>query len=197
MAITNNTELQAAIANWSNKTNLTDRIPEFITLAESRITDEISTSELHVTTTLTVDSASEALPTNYKGMVRIKLNGTYPPLDYMPPDTFHSTYAANQTGRPIAYTIEGNDILFGPSPDESYTATYTYKQKPDIATDSTNRLLTVNPNLYLFASLVEAFGYLKDVEMEDKYEFKYQVAKNGINGNDQEKGALAYQSDAP
>ena len=197
MSITNYTELQTAIENWLDNTDHTARVPEFIALAEARITDDITTVELHVTTTLTVDSASEALPTDYKGMIRMKLNGTYPPLDYIPPDSFHARYAANETGRPIAYTIEGNSIYFAPQPDESYTATYTYKAKPDIATDTTNRLLTINPNLYLFASLVEGFGYIQDTESEAKYETKYQRALDGINASEQEKGALAYQSDVP
>ena len=35
MAISNYAELQTATANWLDRTDLTDRIPEFIDLAES------------------------------------------------------------------------------------------------------------------------------------------------------------------
>ena len=36
MAISNYTELKTAVANWLDRDDLTDRIPEFIALAESR-----------------------------------------------------------------------------------------------------------------------------------------------------------------
>ena len=36
MAISNYTELNTAVANWLDRDDLTDRIPEFIALAEAR-----------------------------------------------------------------------------------------------------------------------------------------------------------------
>ena len=36
MAITNYSELKSAIADWLDRTDLTDQIPDFITLAEAR-----------------------------------------------------------------------------------------------------------------------------------------------------------------
>jgi len=36
MAIGNYSELNTAVANWLNRDDLTDRIPEFIVLAEAR-----------------------------------------------------------------------------------------------------------------------------------------------------------------
>ena len=36
MAITTFSELKTAVANWLDRSDLTDRIPEFIALAEAR-----------------------------------------------------------------------------------------------------------------------------------------------------------------
>ncbi len=195
MPLTNNTELKASIASWINKTNLTTEIIDFITLLEARVVRDLKTSELEVTTTLVVDAASETLPTDYAGMIRAHLGGTYPTLDYLPSDRFHSVYASTTSGRPVCYTIEANTILFGPSPDDTYTMTYTYIAKPDIATDSTNRLLDIYPDIYLFGALVEAANFINDVELQTKYEGKYLQAIAQANSSNQFKGSLAIKLD--
>jgi hypothetical protein len=128
-------------------------------------------------------------------MIRINLNGTYPALDYMPPDSFHSRYAVNTSGRPIAFTIEGNTIYFAPYPDTTYTATYTYIAKPDLATDTTNRLMTIAPDVYLYASLMEAATFIHDDEALMKYKVAYIDSVGRLNSSDQMKGTLAMQLD--
>jgi len=198
MALANYSDLQTAIANFINRDDLGTYIPDFIALAESRIATDLETNELHTTTTLAISSGSEALPANFKGLVRIKLNGTFPTLDYITPDSFHSRYASNFAGRPVSYTIEANTVYFAPTPDSSYTATYTYIAKPDLATDLTNRLMTINPNVYLFACLMEAADFIGDDDAYFKYEGKYGSAINSLNSQDQVKGALSIQlSDVP
>ncbi len=195
MAITTYTELQAAIANWLEKDNLGDRIPEFITLTEARLARELKTSELEVTTTLSVTASTEALPTNYTGMIRAHLSGTYPTLDYLPSDRFHSVYASTTSGRPVCYTIEANNILFGPSPDDTYTMTYTYIAKPNIASADTNRLLTIYPDLYLFGALSEGANYIGDTEAYAKFEGRFLQSIKSANASDNFKGALSIKLD--
>jgi len=194
MALTNYSDLQQAVTNFINNDTVTSIIPDFITLAESRIANDVVSNDLHFTTTLTVDAATESLPDDFKSMIRANL-GSYASLDYMPPDSFHATYASTTTGRPIAFTVEGNTIHFAPAPDSTYTMDYTYVARPDLATDTTNRLMTINPNIYLFGALCEAADYLGDDEAFAKYELKYQAAVNSINSADQFKGATAIYLD--
>ena len=191
MSLSNLSDLKTNIAAFITDDDLTSYLDTFIALAEARIVRDIKTSELELTTTMTVDSSSEALPSDFAGLVRIKLNGTNPPLEYIPSDSFHSRYASNQTSRPIAYTIEANNILFAPAPDDSYTATYTYIQKPDLVTDNTNRLMTIYPDIYLFGSLSAAANFTHDNEAMAKYEQLYQMAVDQINSSDQFKGQLS------
>ena len=181
MAISNYSELSTAVSTRINRDDLATEMENFISLAESRLVRDIEGSELDVTTTLTVDAQTKALPDNFAGMKRAILNGSYPALDYLPPDTFHSTFAAESTGRPIAYTLEGASILFAPSPDTSYTMTYTYTAKPDLLTDDTNRLLTIYPDAYLFAALVEAADHVNDSDLLARYEARYQSVIQQIN----------------
>lgn len=189
--ISTHAELQTAIGNFINRDDLTAYYSDFISLAEARIVRDIKTAELETTTTMTVDAASESLPDNFAGIIRAHLGGDYPTLDYLPPDKFHSTYASATTGRPVAYTIEGSSIYFAPTPDDAYTMTYTYIAKPDIATDTTNRLLTIYPDVYLFACLVEAADFINDAEALAKYEARYITAMRGCNKSDIYKGPLS------
>ena len=194
MALTTNTELKAAVADWINRSDLTTQIVDFISIAEARMARAVKTNELHTTTTLTIDAQTEALPADFAGMVFMRIQGNqFPSLDYMPSDTFWSRYASNEVGRPIAYTIQGNSIYFMPSPDATYTADYTYVAKPDIATDATNRMLTVHPDLYLFGALSEANSFINDDAGFAKYEGKFLNAVDSINSSDVYKGALSMQ----
>ena len=190
-------ELKTAIADFINRDDLTSYLDNFIALAEARIVRDLKTSELQVTTTMTVDAQTETLPTDFAGMIRAHLGGSYPTLDYMEPDQFHSIYATGTNGRPIAYTIEGSSILFSPTPDDSYTLTYTYFAKPDIKTDTTNRLLTIYPDVYLFACLMEAADFVHDTEAMTKYAARYQQSVDSVNGSDQYKGRLTQFTDVP
>lgn len=192
MSLDSNTNLKAAIADWLNRSDLTTQIVDFITLTEAHIAADLKTSELHTTTTLTIDAQSEALPADFVGMVFIKVQGDYRPLDYMPPDAFWAKFAAYEASRPAAYTIQGNSIYFGPTPSTDYTADYTYVAQPDIATDSTNRILVRYPNLYLYGALAEAYSYLKDDEQFAKFKGLYNEQIQKANESDQFKGALQY-----
>ena len=195
MALANYSDLQQAIADFIVRDDLSTYIPNFIALAESRIASELDTNDLHVTTTMTVDEASEDLPADFKALIRFGIGSDYRQLDYLPPETFHSTFAAYQASRPRAYTIEANKIYFAPAPDTASTATYTYIAKPDIATDTTNRLMTIAPDIYLYASLCEAAMFIQDDEALVKYERSYALSLDRLNAVDQNKGAMSIQLD--
>ena len=58
MAITNYTELKTAVANHLARTDLTTNIPDFITLAEARLSRELETREQEKRATATMTSAN-------------------------------------------------------------------------------------------------------------------------------------------
>ena len=67
MAITNYTELKTAVANFLARSDLTDRIPEFIALAEARLSRELESrsQEKRANATLTANDEFVALPTDF------------------------------------------------------------------------------------------------------------------------------------
>lgn len=198
MAISNYSELKTEMASRSARSDLSTNLDNMIVLAEARMLRDLKRShELQLTTSLAVDAQSEDLPSDFAGMVRIRIGTDHPPLDYLPPDSFWSRYAADYTGRPIMYTIEANKIYFGPIPEETYTATYTYIEQLDIATDTTNRLLSIYPDIYLWACMVELADFIHDENMIAKYEARYMAAKEAMLEADQAIGTPSYISDVP
>ena len=190
MAISNYSELQASIALWINRDDMASMLPDFIRLAEARIATEFKTQQLTTVTTIVVDAATESLPSNYKGALSAHLN-TDPKtrLDYFTPDEFDGRAMSSTSGKPAAYTIRGGSIYFAPSPDATYSCLLTHYATPDLAADTTNALLTNYPNLYLFASIIEAKDY--NEEDSSKYETKYLKALNAAIEESDYHGALA------
>ena len=66
MSITNYTELKTAVANFLARSDLTDRIPEFISLAEGRLSRELETRSQELRHDITLVSGTEfyTLPTD-------------------------------------------------------------------------------------------------------------------------------------
>ena len=64
MAITTYTELKTAIADWLNRADLTDQIPDFISLAESTLNDVMRSSFMSSSDTVAITSGRATLPTD-------------------------------------------------------------------------------------------------------------------------------------
>ena len=64
----------------------------------------------------------------------------------------------------MTYTIIGDNYHLGPSPDAVYTIEITYYKKVDALSDAapTNTMLTNNPDVYLYATLLEAAPFLQN-----------------------------------
>ena len=78
MAITTYAELKTAVANFLARSDLTDKIPEFISMAEARMGEELETrsQEKRATATLTGGDAFVSLPTDLRSVHMVKLNTT-------------------------------------------------------------------------------------------------------------------------
>ncbi len=168
MAITTYTELQAAVANWLARGDLTSRVPEYITMAEGWIAYGLDMGQIKVpplrirameqalSLTMVSGTAEVALPTRYVSMRNIYID-TDPKRKLTPvsPEQriFEKPYAS--TGIPEVYSIEGDNIVLGDIPNSGDTIKGTYYQKfaAFSAGSDTNWLLTNSPNTYLFGAL--------------------------------------------
>ena len=71
MAISTKAELHTAVANWLNRSDLTDRIPEFIALAEAQLNRNLRTREMLVRKTSPLATQYVNLPPDYLEMTNI------------------------------------------------------------------------------------------------------------------------------
>lgn len=178
MALSTYSDLQTAIANWAHRSDLTSVIPDFVTMAESRISRDLRLRKQITTGTLTTvaNTQTVALPTDWLEFENLSIVANPDrQLSYVPVEHIDANFSSNYTGLPAYYTIEGENVLFAPTPDSAYpVAIIYYARFPSLITAGTNWLLTSHPNIYLFACLIEVCTYTKDPAAGQLYEQRYQ-----------------------
>ena len=129
MALTSYSTLKTSIANWLNRTDLTDEIADdFIVLTEADFNSKLRIRKMIDQSSFTIDTETEALPTGYlqvRDMYILSGNTKYP-LTYQTPSQMDSTVGTSTTGRPSSFTILGDTFRFSPKPDTSYTGYINY-----------------------------------------------------------------------
>ena len=185
MAISTYAELKTSIANWLDRSDLTDVIPDFIALAETRHKRDfkIRRMETRVTTNTIADTEYYTLPDDYIAMRNIKLN-TDPktPLEFLTPEIMDRLQAGSSVGCPKSYSIKGNDIQIRPIPDGVYEIEISYYKTFAPLSDSniTNDMLTHHPDVYLYGALVEAEPYLQNDKRLQVWAGLYNSAKDSV-----------------
>jgi hypothetical protein len=163
MSLTNYTDLQAAIAAWMVRSDLTAVIPDFITLFEAEANRVLRTRAQETAGTVTMSSGSGTLPTDYLGWKRLTWTGSpVMELEYVHPDWLKAAYPTTPSGIPKVWTIEGGSIKIAPVDDTSLSFLY-YAKVPALST-GTNWLMSAHPDLYLYGALGEGWAYLLDTE---------------------------------
>ena len=184
MAISTYSELQSAVADWLLRTDLTSVIPSFIDLAEAKFNRRIRDYRMVTRTSITVDAQYEDVPTDWLENVRFQLE-TSPitTLEYVTPDQASEEERLHSSnGRPLFFTMIGEQFQIIPSPDTTYSATLTYYAKIPALSDSntTNWLLTTAPDLYLYGTLMEAAPYLDDDQRIQTWGSLYEQGMNAL-----------------
>jgi hypothetical protein len=169
MALTTYTELKTSLADWLNRSDLTSVIPDFISLAEAQIERQLRTRQMIVRANASFAAAAEygTVPDDFLETKSIKLNTN--PITYLSFQTIdamdqlsNTTYLSS--GKPLYFSVVGNQFRLLPIPDGAYTAELVYYSKLTklSSTVATNFLLTQAPDIYLYGSLLQAAPYLQD-----------------------------------
>lgn len=183
MALATYDDLRSAVADWLARTDLTDRIVDFITLAEARINRELRCREMVTEAIGTTTVQDITIPTDFVETVKLVLDAaTDEPLEYRPIEDAELRVAGSTTGQPVMFSVLGQYIRLYPSPDAEYTYTLNYYATVPSLSDSntSNWLLTKAPDLYLFGALVEASPFLLDDGRVGLWEGKFQAAKRSL-----------------
>lgn len=178
MSLTTYSGLKSAIADWLNRTDLTNQIPYFIELAENRINHELRIPTMEKTILLDLNTEGYAtIPSDFLEVKDIFLN--YDPLTRVSLSELHRY--ENREGPAEVFARETYRLRFYPVPDMGASDEMRMIYYHDVGrlsdTDTTNALLSTAPELYLFGSLSEAADFLgSDPTMKQSWEERYQMA---------------------
>lgn len=189
MSISNYTELKSAIADWLLRTDLTSVIPTFISLAQAQINRDIRDHRMVTRATSSLDTEYFATPSDWLETIRYQIN-TSPvvTLEFVSPDqAAEEKIKFNVAGKPLFYTHIGSEMQVVPAPDSAYTSELTYYAKIPALSDSnsTNWLLDYAPDVYLYASLMQASPYLDDDQRLGVWASLYEKAVGALKVQDQ------------
>lgn len=167
MPITSYATLQSAVADWLNRDDLTAVIPQFIANAEARFKRDLRVRKLQNAGTFTILADDQSLASDLMAVESWYLDG---------PTFFHRIQMVGaealgelktvwgSTGVPRYAAMIDGSARFAPAPDVPYNTKLTYWRKIVGLSDQnvSNWLLEAHPDVYLYASLVEAAPYLSD-----------------------------------
>ena len=144
------------------------QVPTFIRKGEYRLNRLVTAPERETSALLTTTAAVQAvaLPVDYRQLrtAQFVADDGYP-LEPVTLNVLHSQYSGS-SGRPQAYAIAEQSVLFGPMPDAAYSVNITYMAKiPALsAATQTNWLLASNADAYVYSALWQAAAWLEDVD---------------------------------
>ena len=190
MAIGTFAQLKTATANWLDRSDLTSRIPEFITLAEARFNRVLRIRDMEAVSTSisTVAGTREySLPTRFVQMKEFHLT-TDPltPLSYITPEMMTRMQAGSSKSKPQVFTIIADNVRLGPNPDAVYTTSMLYYQAFASLSDAatTNDMLTNNPDVYLYGTLLEAEPFIMNDQRVGLWLAAFEKAISDIQNQD-------------
>ena len=158
--ITDYATLQASIGQWLARSDMAASAPDLIQLAEVRIGRDLQRMQhrrLMATASGSLTAGAVALPSDFATLRSVEVpygagNIVLPPYD--------STMQEAVVSTPSGYWIDGNTLRIVGGGESAYTLNY-WQRLPSIAT-ATNWLIGEAPDLYLYATLLEAAPYLKN-----------------------------------
>ena len=167
MSITSYAELVTALdgaIGYLHRGDLTAKIPDFIRVAESRINRKLRVllQELDSPLTATIGSRLMAVPTRFGTPISLWLE-TYQPRDELKYRTAEDMPVTTDNGGSDYYTVDGDYIATENPADQAYSYTLRYWTKFDIASTSTNTVLTNYPDIYIYGTLVASTAWTQDM----------------------------------
>jgi hypothetical protein len=156
--------LKASVADWLNRADLAAVVPDFVSLAEGQMNRRLRVRRMVATASAQVSAPYESLPADFAGALALTLTDGRQ-LDFLTPDALAQKAFLHRpcAAEPTHYSVVGTQLQFYPAPDQAYTALLTYyRQIPPLASNPTNWLLILAPDVYLYGALTQAAPYLKD-----------------------------------
>src|SRR6267378_826360 len=122
MSLATYSDLQSAVTNWLHRADLSGSIPDFITLADGRINNDLRHRAMETSMASTMAAGVIAVPTNYIELKDSYISSTVPygNLDRKSAEWIYEKYPRRTSDRqPSFIAREGSNFIFGPYPEET------------------------------------------------------------------------------
>ena len=163
MAFTTYTSFVTTVESYLARTDLSSVIPDFIQMAQLRMSRDLRTEAMLKVATTTATDSKVAFPSDFLELREMHFQGNPPIiLEYQSPDLFFRNGQTSLSGRSHYFTMLGTEFQFAPSQDATYTIQILYYGQPTFisTTTSSNLFLAYYPDALLYATLAEAEPYL-------------------------------------
>ncbi|HEX9595285.1 MAG TPA: hypothetical protein VF982_00265 [Anaerolineales bacterium] len=165
MTIATYAELTTAIGTWEKRTFTATETDQFILLTEAKANRKLRQDfRRRTSATITTDSSGVAtLPTGFVGMTSLvqDLLGSVP-LKQVSWDALITRNPYEDADDAGVYAIYGTTLRVAPVTEDDFTAIFSSVLTGLSSSDTTNWLLTLAPDFYLFGGQAAASAYLKD-----------------------------------
>jgi hypothetical protein len=189
-AFTSYDNLKTNIADYLARSDLTDKIPMFVALAEKRLNRDLRLRQTLQQSTYTLDSGFQVpTPSDFLEMKDIHIDANpIVNLNFKTVSQFYRLDNVSGSGNPINYTLVSNNFVLAPRPTGSSVINMTYYKIPKVLSDtnSSNEYLDVCPDLLLYASLVESAPFLMNDERLTTWEALYTRGLTSITKSDEQ-----------
>lgn len=185
MSISTYSELQTAVSNWLERSDLTARLADFIDIAETHINDDLRVRSMIESSTVTPSQSVKyvSFPTGFIEPISF-VNEEGEELEQLHPDEL-AEYAYNApAGDPRYFSITSR-INFECVASSSLSYPIIYYKKLDLATDLTNQVLTDYPNIYLYGTLAHAEMWIMNDQRYAYWQNLYEIAVKKANNRNQ------------
>jgi Sec7-like guanine-nucleotide exchange factor len=160
-------ELKTNIANFLNRSDLTNQLDFFIDATEAEFNRRLRVKDMIKRATATADAQYISLPTDWLEAINVQIDGNnFSPLFQQSIESLdiYRKSLDNATNQPIYYALVDNTIELAPTPDSNYTLQLTYYGTIDALSDTntSNFISTSYPDAYLYGALKHASIYLME-----------------------------------
>lgn len=185
MALATYSDLKTSIASWLHRSDLTNVIPDSITLTEADFNRRIRVAQMEVRASASFDEAYENLPTDFLEMREIKVNSSPArSLQYMTPQQMTEFYPTLNSGTPEFYTLVDSTIRLNKTPSSEVEMAY-YVRIPALTDDApTNWMLTNHPDVYLYGSLAAMEPFIENDDRLTMWKSLYEKALSDVDDAD-------------
>jgi hypothetical protein len=110
-----------------------------------------------------------ALPSDFAQAISVRYGADSYTLEALHGDAFDNLSAASSSGSPTYFSIRGTNLLLAPAATGTVTLEYTARFTPLSTSATTNSLLTLFPDAYLYGTLMHMAVWDSDDASVSKY----------------------------